>query len=243
MSAYPVTSTPPWLKRWGILLLFVLTAELGLVVWRWMPATIPLYISAQIVPVSEKLSWYLTRASGTVAYLTLTLSTVWGLLLSTKLVKAWVPATVALAMHNTLAWIAVGLSCFHAFVLLFDSYYTYTVSNLLVPFTGPMRPLGRCGHGKLLSTFADFCQLLWAALIGAKTWRRLHYLTFAGFFMVTLHGWMTGTDSSRLLPMYLVGGNLVLFLTFYRIIDAVQIGRNKEQRHSTLRGSINITTV
>ncbi|MBV7328922.1 hypothetical protein KFU94_11795 [Chloroflexi bacterium TSY] len=32
----------------------------------------------------EKLAWYLTRSSGTVAYLLLVTSTIWGLLLSTK---------------------------------------------------------------------------------------------------------------------------------------------------------------
>lgn len=70
---------------------------------------------------SEKLAWYLTRASGAVAYLLLSASTVWGLLLSTKMVKEWIPAPVTLAMHNYLSWTAIGLALLHAFVLLFDS--------------------------------------------------------------------------------------------------------------------------
>ena len=226
MSAFPVTSNTHRINRWAILLIVTVTTEIGLLFWHFIPAGLPMLSLAQILPVSEKLSWYLTRSSGTVGYLTLTLSTVWGLLLSTKLVKAWVPPALALMMHNSLAWIAVGLSFFHAFVLLFDSYYPYTVANLLVPFTGPYAPqwvgVGTISFYLLLLVSASFYGRRW---IGARLWRRLHYLTFAAFMMVTLHGWMAGTDSTQLRPMYLVSGGLVLFLTLYRIIDAVQSRR------------------
>ncbi|MCB0105697.1 MAG: ferric reductase-like transmembrane domain-containing protein [Caldilineaceae bacterium] len=191
---------------------------------------------AKILPVSEKLSWYLTRSSGTVAYLALSLSTVWGLLLSTKVIKEWVPASLTLAMHNSLAWITVGLSFFHAFVLLFDSYYTYTVANLLIPFTGPYAPLwvgiGTVNFYLLLLISASFYM---RSRIGTKNWRRLHYLTFAAFLFVTLHGWMAGTDSTQLKPMYLVSGMLVLFLTIYRILDAIQHSHRQLPRHHSPR--------
>lgn len=218
----------PHRSRWLILLAVMIATEIGLLFWRFVPAGIPLLVAEQILPVSEKLAWYLTRSSGTIAYITLTLSTVWGLLLSTKLVKAWVPPAVALTMHNSLAWIGIGLSFFHAFFLLFDRYFTYSVANLLVPFTGPYQPFW-VGMG----TLSFYLALIISASfyirhrIGTKTWRRFHYLTFALFFMVTAHGWMAGSDSTQLLPLYLVSGNLVLFLTFYRILDAIQSGRRK----------------
>src|SRR5688572_16021423 len=40
----------------------------------------------------EKLPWYFSRASGIVAYLMLTISVVWGLVLSTKISKEYTPA-------------------------------------------------------------------------------------------------------------------------------------------------------
>jgi predicted ferric reductase len=215
-------------------LFLLLLAELGLVAWQGMPALMTWVIHLQIIPVSEKLAWYLTRSSGTVAYLTLTLSTVWGLMLSTKLAKQWVPATVALIMHNWLAWIAVGLSAFHAIVLLFDGYYTYTIGNLLIPFTGPYKPLwvgvGGVSFYLLLLTSASFYARRW---IGTKMWRRFHYLTFLAFLMVTLHGWMAGSDSSQLKWLFVGSGNLVLFLTLYRILDAMQATRRLTEQQKT----------
>lgn len=233
MSAFSTTSNQPRINRWVGLLILMLAAEVGLLLWRLLSENLPIFSLsfAQLLPVGEKLSWYLTRSSGTVAYLTLTLSTVWGLLLSTKLVKEWVPPTVTLTMHNTLGWTAIGLSLFHAAVLLFDSYYTYTVANLLVPFTGPYAPIwvgvGTISFYLLLLVSASFYARRW---IGTQTWRRLHYLTFAAFIMVTLHGWMAGTDSTQLKPLYLVAGNLVLFLTCYRMIDGIQKSHNNRQR-------------
>lgn len=171
---------------------------------------------------SEKLAWYLTRTSGTVGYILLATSTVWGLLLSTKVVKDLIPAPVTLAMHNYLSWTAIGITAFHAFVLLFDSYYTYSIADLLIPFTGPYKPMwvgvGTIGFYLMLLTSVSFYM---RKTIGQKTWRKLHYLTFGVYIMGTLHGWMAGTDSALLGPMYLVSSVLVVFLTAYRVMDAM----------------------
>lgn len=233
-STQPVVKARENVNRWFWPFVIVFTVEVGLLLWRVSPHLATWITQQSILPVSEKLAWYLTRSSGTVAYLTLTFSTIWGLLLSTKLVKAWVPAPLALVMHNWLAWISIGLSCFHAIVLLFDNYYTYTITILTVPFTGPYRPLwvgvGTIGFYLLLITSASFYARRW---IGAKGWRRLHYVTFLAFFMVTLHGWQAGTDSAQLQWVYLGSSGLVLFLTFYRIIDALQQSRQKRTQTKT----------
>ncbi|MEM7117514.1 MAG: hypothetical protein AAF614_34090 [Chloroflexota bacterium] len=172
---------------------------------------------------SEKLAWYLTRASGVVGYLLMTASTLWGLLLSTKLAKQLVPPWLSLAMHNYLSWAAIGISAFHAFVLLFDSYYTYTVADLLIPFTGPYNPMwvgiGTIGFYIMLLTAVSFYV---RKQIGQKNWRRLHYLTFIAYIMSTLHGYMAGTDASLLMPVYIGSGLATLFLTLYRILAAGQ---------------------
>jgi predicted ferric reductase len=170
---------------------------------------------------SEKISWYLTRSSGTVGYLLMTGSTLWGLLLSTKIIKEWVPPPVALSMHNTLSWTAIGLAAFHAYLLLFDSYYSYAISDLLVPFTGPYSPFW-VGFGTISLYLMTLISLSfsWRKRIGQKNWRRLHYLSFAGYFMITLHGIMAGTDTAALMPIYIGSLVSVVFLTFYRILSS-----------------------
>ncbi len=209
----------------------VIVIEVLLVAWWFFPSFFAQFRLDRALWASEKLTWYLTRSSGTVAYIVLSASTVWGLLLSTKLIKELVPAPVALAMHNALSWIAIGLASFHAFVLLFDNYYTYTIGNLLIPFTGPYKPLW-VGIGTLafylsLLLSATFYMRQW---IGAKRWRQLHYLTFAVYVMITLHGWLAGTDSVAFAWLYGTSAFIVLFLTIYRIITAVRSARHEPQR-------------
>ena len=77
--------------------------------------------------------------------------------------------------------------------------------------------IGTIGFYLMLLTSVSF---YWRKTIGQKNWRRLHYLTFGVYIMGTLHGWMAGTDSATLGPLYLISGLVVIFLTAYRIVDA-----------------------
>ncbi len=213
MTTYqPQPTRPQWL-------LWLIPSLLFTLIWWVLPVLLP------TLPVdwltSDKAAWYLTRASGTVGYLLLAGSTIWGLLLSTRLAKKIVPPAVSLAMHNTLSWTAIGATVFHAAVLLFDSYYVYTPADLLIPFLHPYSPLwvglGIISFYIMLLTSLSF---RWRNRIGQKNWRKLHYLTFVAYLFTTLHGWMAGTDSLQLANMFVGSSVIVLFLTAYRIITA-----------------------
>ncbi len=170
---------------------------------------------------NPKLAWYFTRASGIVTYILLTISMIWGLILSTKISKEYTPAPATLALHNAVSWIAVALGTLHGFALMFDTYYTYSLFDILVPFTGPYRAgwvgLGIVGLYVMLISSASFA---WQAWLGQRGWRLIHYSTFPIYGLVTLHGLMSGTDSwSPGTNVLYIGSVLaVLFLLNYRII-------------------------
>ena len=218
----PIETSPQTSRAKIRILVGIFVTEVLILLWWLFPTFFAQFNLQNTLWASEKIAWYLTRSSGTVAYILLSASTLWGLLLSTKLIKTWVPAPVALTMHDALSWIAVGLASFHALLLLFDSYYTYTLANLLIPFTGPYEPLwvgiGILSFYLMLLLSATFYLRPW---ISAKRWRQLHYLTFAAYLMVTFHGWMAGTDSSAFAWLYGGSALLVGFLTFYRIFAAI----------------------
>ncbi len=176
---------------------------------------------ALFLGLTSQTAWHLARSAGTVAYLLLAGSTVWGLLLSTKIIKETVPAVLALAMHTVLSWLAVALTGVHALSLLFDSYYTYSLADLTIPFIGPYRP-GWVGLG-ILSLYVMVIASLsfnFRKQLGQKRWRQLHYLTFAVYVAATVHGVMAGTDSGKpgMQLLYWGSGLLVLFLTNYRLL-------------------------
>jgi len=196
----------------------------GLMILAWL--ILPSLLSAQQLSltwlISDKGAWYITRASGTVGYMLLAASTVWGLVLSAKLMPRVVPPSLSLAMHNYLSWMAIGLSMLHGLTLLFDGFYTYHPADLLVPFIGPYRPfwvgLGIIGFYLMVLTSASF----WLRKqLGQRNWRMLHYLTFVAFLLVTFHGWIAGTDQVQLRLMYIASILLVSYLSLYRIQLAV----------------------
>ncbi|MBK8902531.1 MAG: ferric reductase-like transmembrane domain-containing protein [Anaerolineaceae bacterium] len=198
------------------------TGGLVLLAMGWLLVNTPAGTAvAQALALSEKTPWYFTRSAGTVAYLLLAGSTIWGLLLSTKLIKEAVPAALSLAMHNILSWLAVVLTGLHALALLWDSYYSYSLADLTVPFIGPYRPewvgLGILGFYLMFLTSLSFSL---RKQLGQKRWRQLHYATFAVYLLATVHGVMAGTDSSNtgMQVLYWGSGLLVLFLTNFRLL-------------------------
>lgn len=216
---------PPSTKTVSFVLSLAFGIALGAlllaVAWMVMPLTSIDEQLASSLGIGAKTSWYFTRSTGTVAYLLLTSSTVWGLLLSTRIIRTSVPAPLMIGMHNILSWTAIGFTGLHAFALLFDNYYTYTVSDLVVPFIGPYRPewvgLGILALYIMILTSASFS---WRRKLGQTWWRRLHYLTFAAYGMVTIHGLMAGTDSGNVGMKITYWGSalLVIFLTNYRLV-------------------------
>jgi len=183
--------------------------------------------------INDETIWYLVRASGTVAYLFMAASTIWGLVISSKFLKEIVPGPLALAMHNYLSWNAISLTIFHAVLLLFSGFMEYTVLNLLVPFTGPFSPfwvgLGIIGlYLAILTTLTFYIR----GRIGYRTFHLLHYLTYGAFVLSLLHSWFAGTDTAALQAMYLGTGLLVFFLTVYRVLAAVNGRKTPTPQHA-----------
>ncbi len=163
----------------------------------------------------SKLAWHLTRSSGLIAYILLMASTVWGLFISSQFVKDWSPGPISMAIHSTISWLAVLFALGHALLLLFDDYFTYTLGDIFIPFTGPYRPefvgLGTLAFWLMLVISASFAV---KKFIGRRAWKLIHYLSYAGFGMVTAHGLFAGTDGDllgfRLLVALGVGSTLIL---------------------------------
>ncbi len=164
--------------------------------------------------------WYMARAGGLVAYVLIWLSTLWGLALSTKVVKELISPAIAYGLHEFLSIGAIIFTALHGLVLLGDTYIDFTIFHLLIPFSAPYEPLWT-GLGVIAFYLATIITLSFYVrrTISQKVWRWLHYLTFLVYVLALLHGLMAGTDSGRLALqiMYLGSGSSVLFLLYYRL--------------------------
>jgi predicted ferric reductase len=170
---------------------------------------------------SVQLWWYVTRASGIIAYLLLWFSTVLGLAVTSKYLDGMLERIFTYDFHEFISLLAVAFTLVHVIVLTFDRYLPYSLAQILVPFISPYRPfwvgIGVLGfYVTLLVTVTFYLR----NRIGARAFRVIHYLSLAGYIGVTLHGYFAGTDTA--LPtmriLYQLTGLAVLFLTVYWLV-------------------------
>lgn len=149
---------------------------------------------------NDNITWYLIRAAGITAYTLLTVSMVWGLAVSSRVVKDWSPGALSMLLHSTVSWLALGFSAFHMLLLLVDKFFSYQITDVLIPFVGPYRPLA-VGLGTLafwILVFVTPSFALKKRLFSQRAWKLLHYTSYAAFLMVTAHGIAAGTDSGHI---------------------------------------------
>jgi predicted ferric reductase len=180
---------------------------------------------------SVQIWWYVTRASGIIAYLLLWFSTILGLAVTSKYLDGMLDRLFTYDFHEFISLLSVGFTLVHVLVLMLDLYMPYSLAQILVPFISPYRPFW-VGVG-VISFYIILLVTITFYLrnrIGRGAFRAIHVLSLVGYIGVTLHGYYSGTDTA--LPsmqiLYKVTGLAVLFLTVYWL---VQLGmRNAERR-------------
>ena len=180
--------------------------------------------AVQILTTTDKHFWYLSRASGVIAYTLFWLAVVFGLLLSTRLGKHFNAARV-FALHQYLSLIAVGFAAFHAGILLADNFLNLNLWQILLPFGFQTErvgvALGQLGFWLLfICAFSFYIK----KYIGQSAWRWLHFLTFMAYMFISVHVFMVGSDS-RALPLlvfYAGSQTLVFLLITYRLVALKQ---------------------
>ena len=179
---------------------------------------------SQLLTTTDKHFWYLSRASGVIAYTLFWLAVVFGLLLSTRLGKHFNAARV-FALHQYLSLIAVGFAAFHAGILLADNFLNLNLWQILLPFGFQTErvgvALGQLGFWLLfICAFSFYIK----KYIGQSAWRWLHFLTFMAYMFISIHVFIVGSDS-RALPLlvFYAGSQTIVFLLMtYRLVALKQ---------------------
>ncbi len=174
------------------------------------------------------LPWVFERLFGFGAYLAMTGSVIYGLLLSTKLLDAIAHRPITFSLHQDLASIGLGMAAIHGMLLGLDKSMPFTLAQIAVPGMAPYAPIwvavGQIAFYLMALVVGSFYV---RKTIGQRAWRTLHYVTFLAFVGATAHGVMSGSDSSSLWAwwMYVSSAVAVVFLLVYRI--AVSIGGSR----------------
>jgi methionine sulfoxide reductase heme-binding subunit len=166
--------------------------------------------------------WYLSRAAGIVAWLMLTASVLWGIVLATDLFPKWRHAPTLLAMHRWLAGMTFFFIAGHLVTLLFDGYAKFRVADLLVPFSSTWKPTAiAVGIVALYLLIAVQLTALGMKRLSKKWWRDVHIVSYFVFWSVSIHGALTGTDTAKTLYVAtaVVALAAVVFAASYRVLS------------------------
>ena len=144
--------------------------------------------------------WYLARASGIVAWLLLTGSVIWGILLATDAFPARRRPAWLLDLHRWLGGLTVAFVALHLAALVADSYTHFGVADLAIPFASSWRP-GAVALGVVAAWTLAAVELTSLALrrIPRRLWHAVHLSSYLVFWLASLHAAFAGTDTARAL--------------------------------------------
>ncbi len=206
-----------WL-RWGLAAIAI-----GIVVGATAPRTLSALLATWETNRSM-LPWVFERLFAFLAYLAMTGSVVYGLLLSTKILDVIAHRPITFALHQDLASFGVGFAAVHGMLLALDKTVPFTLAQIAVPGLSPHAPIwvaaGQVAFYLMAVVVGSFYV---RRQIGQRAWRTLHYVTFLAFIGGTVHGVMAGTDSGTPWAWWMYVGSTiaVVFLLTYRIALSV----------------------
>lgn len=166
-------------------------------------------------------AWYASRSAGLVAWGAATASILWGLALSTRLVRRRGVAAWLLDLHRflgTLTLVAVGV---HLTGLVADNFLYFGWRELFVPFASGWRPAAVAwGIGATYGLTAVQVTSWTMKRLPRRWWHRIHLLSFVVFVASTVHAFQSGSDVANTLVQWLAltGTTLVVFLVLFRLL-------------------------
>jgi sulfoxide reductase heme-binding subunit YedZ len=155
--------------------------------------------------------WYLTRGTGIVALVLLTVSVALGVANARRLRTETLPRFVVDAVHRNVSLLAMAFLLIHILTSVLDSFASISLVNAVIPFTGSYRPLW-LGFGALAFDLllAVMITSLLRRRFGYRSWRLTHWLAYASWPVALLHGLGTGTDTKTGWMLTIVGGCVIL---------------------------------
>jgi len=191
---------------------------------------------ADAIIASTKVWWFVSRATGVVAWALLAMAVIWGLALSTRALGRKTPAPWLLDVHRFLGGLAVVFTIVHFVTLSFDpwmtSEYGYTITQAFVPFASSWKP-GPMAWGivALYLLLAVELTSLVKNRLPQSLWRGIHLASYPLYAMATIHLLTAGSDTQNPLLRWSVLATVgaVVFFSVYRLVGP---GRAESVRQS-----------
>jgi predicted ferric reductase len=140
--------------------------------------------------------WYLTRATGAVALVLLTISVTLGVADVRRYATRDWPRFVIDGLHRNASLLAVVFVALHVITSVLDGFAPISLTAAVIPFISSYRPiwlgLGAVSFDLLLALVITS---LMRARISHAAWRRTHWLAYVCWPIALVHTFGTGSDA------------------------------------------------
>jgi methionine sulfoxide reductase heme-binding subunit len=148
--------------------------------------------------VNSTLLWYITRDSGIVSLILLTLTMVLGLATTNRFKTRNWPGFAQQEIHRRISIMTVVFLAIHVITSVLDTYVHIGWLAIVVPFTSSYsRFWVGLGAVALDVMLAVFISSLLRSRIKPGTWRGIHWLAYAAWPIALIHTFGMGTDANE----------------------------------------------
>jgi methionine sulfoxide reductase heme-binding subunit len=144
---------------------------------------------------NTKAYWYLTRGSGAVATILLSLSMVLGVMTSMGVTTRQIPRFLVQGLHRNVSLLVVVFVVLHVATTVIDGFVKIGWIDAIVPFRSGYHAwwvgLGTLSLDLLLAVVATS---VLRVHISYSTWRLVHWASYASWPIAMWHGFELGSD-------------------------------------------------
>ncbi|TFD54062.1 2Fe-2S iron-sulfur cluster binding domain-containing protein [Cryobacterium frigoriphilum] len=198
--------------------------------------------------IDPHLWWYVTRASAIIAWALMTGSVLWGILLSTRVLRRIDSPAWLQDLHRYLGGAALVMVGLHLVSLMLDPWLKFTAAEALVPFATDFKPLPvALGILAFYLLVAVQGSSLLMQRLPRRFWKFLHRASYLTVLLVSLHAGFTGTDVGtwwyRAVAITLIG--LSTLAVIVRMLAGARFGGSRAEHPQQKRSLIvvSVTTV
>jgi predicted ferric reductase len=175
--------------------------------------------------------WYLSRATGVVTIVLLTVVVCLGIVTAGRRRPKGESATIVMGLHR---WLSLGMLVFlgvHIITAIVDGYVSISWLAIVVPFVSDYQPL-------LVGLGAIGVDLLVVVMVTSylrhripeRRWRLVHWASYGMWLIALVHGFLMGTADQPVLRMVtLACGTIGGLLACWRMV-ATHADRNRRNQ-------------
>jgi len=192
----------------------------------------------------EKLWWYLSRATGLVAWALAVASILLGLALASRALGKKPPAPWLLALHRWTGGLTIAFTLGHVGALVGDSFVHFGWADVLVPFASEWRSTA-VAWGVIAMWLLVAIELtsLQMRRLPKRLWRAVHLSSYLVAVLATVHGFAAGTDtrSGAFAWVAVAAIGSMAFFAMYRALAPIKGARARRASARSASGATSAT--